>query len=113
MCLSKCVLFTKAQYTARNTFGFDTANGAEGGFDIKWNLLYSLGKPLHFYDTVIVDNKFCSLVHPVFVDCIKLFAVDKSTIFVLYIGIEGSACRETYTHVIECFFFFSISKAPL
>jgi hypothetical protein len=64
------------QYVAKITFGFDTANGAETGFAFKWNSLYSLGKPLHLYDAIIDDNKFCVLVRPVFVDCVKLFSVD-------------------------------------
>jgi len=75
---SKCFLCTKAQYITKTTFGFGTSNGAETGFAFKWNLLCSLGKPLHFDCAVIDGNTFCFLVHPVFVDCIKLLAVDKS-----------------------------------
>ena len=81
MYLSKCVLYiqVKAQYITKTTFGFDKSNGAETGFAFKWNLLCSLGKPLRFNCAVINGNTFCFLVHPVFVDCIKLLAVDKST----------------------------------
>lgn len=76
---SKCVLYTKVQYIAKTTLGLDTSNGAETDFALKWNLLCSLGKPLHFYCATTEDNKFCFLLRPAFVDCIKLFAVDKST----------------------------------
>jgi hypothetical protein len=69
----------KSPVHSQTTFGFDISNGAETGFAFKWNLLCSLGKPLHFYCSIIGENKFCFLVHSVFVDCIKLFDVDKST----------------------------------
>ena len=73
---------------------------------------FSLGKPLHLYCAIIDDNKFCFLVYPAFVDCIQLFAVDKSTnMFVS--EWEESACRETFTHVIEGFLIlFSARKIP-